>query len=348
MAIAYSWPTTQEIHEIEQEVLPKLEDDRSSPFLSAFPDKPHDATTIRWVQQDNMTGVMNFRGYGGNPQRVTPVGASMFEAKPGAYGDFMTIEEQELTERARYAMFGVPVDVSDLTGRCLKQLLNRRIALKEKMISDFVMAGTYSIPDPQRPGETIFTDTWTPITFSASVPWATVATATPMSDIMAMKQLLFGKGSIVDSASTLYVNTNTANNVVKNRNASDISGLRLQYGQTVTNDLNGVNVILRGLGLPQIAIYDGFYLLDAGTRKGTATRFLADAKVLLLGRRPSGVPLGEFAITRNMQTGGQPQTYTKVIDKTPFQVPGVIEVHHGFNGGPLIEYPNSLVVGTVS
>ena len=342
MATAYLYPESQEIHEIEQETLPRLVANVDSPFLNNFPMKPHESDTIRWVQQDNFTGVMQFRGYGGQPNRVQNIGASEYQAKPGVYGEFMALEERELTVRANYATFGKKADISDLIAIANMKLMTRQLNLQEKIIADFVMTGTYSIPDPYDTTKTIFTDTWTPPSFTRTVAWSSLATATPLADMMAIKLVPFGKSVITDSTSTLYINQNTANNLILNRNANDLYGLKLNYGQTPINDLNTINTIFLGLNLPQVKVYDGFYLADGG-RKGTATRFIPDNKGILFGRRPSGVKPGEFAITWNAEVNGA-QSYSKVIDSMDLRVPRTIEVHRGFNGGPLIEYPGSIVL----
>ncbi len=158
---------------------------------------------------------------------------------------------------------------------------------------------------------------------------------------------MLGTSAMFDASAQIVMNQVAFNNIILNRNAADIYGIRLDLGQTPVNDLNSLNRLLQGMNLPAIRVYDQGYLADDGSRKGSFTRFVPSNRYVLFGRRTSGVKIGNFALTWNLQAGGKPSAYTRVIDKSIAQgPPGGIEVHRGFNGGPTLEYPGAIVVGT--
>ena len=342
MATNWSYPEGSDLEEIAKITLDELQLNRNSPILAAFPSVSHEWDDIRWYQEDNATGLMNWRGLGGKPRAVQALGYQEYRATPGVYGDFMQVEEEELTRRSLLGSRGTrKVDVSDLVGRRLKQLLVRELNLREKICTDLLIGGVYSINNPDNASATIHTDSYTPQTFTASVPWSTVATATPLADLTQIALVPFGK-SVDMAGSTLWVNQVQMNYLLANRNANDIWGLRMAGGATM-NGINDINAIFALRGLPTVKVYDGIYLADNATRLGSATRYIATGKGIVIGRRTDGAPIGEFAETYSLVNNSS-APYRKVKDKRFEDIPGTIEVHAGFTGGPIIKYPSAVVV----
>jgi hypothetical protein len=96
-------------------------------------------------------------------------------------------------------------------------------------------------------------------------------------------------------------------------------------------------------------LYDEGYIPTTG---GSFTKFIPDGKVIIVGKRPSGVKIGEYILTRNAVANYRPVSYRFVKDyaagiNAPKEVPPKIEVHRGHNGGPVIYYPSAIVVMTV-
>ena len=72
------------------------------------------------------------------------------------------------------------------------------------------------------------------------------------------------------------------------------------------------------------------------------------ARLVVVGVRPAGQPVGAFRMTRNINNPDfAPGAYTRVIDKGEIEMPREIQVHHGWNGGPVIFYPSAIVVMSV-
>jgi hypothetical protein len=153
----------------------------------------------------------------------------------------------------------------------------------------------------------------------------------------------FGADSIA------IMNRVTANRMFANTNAADLGGRRTMGGGTVTS-LDETNRVNMAEGLPTVQIYDKGYKNDSGT----FTKFVGDNIVVVVGRRFEGDKVAEFRFTRNMvNPDGTPGPYEFVADyirgiNAPKQVPPKIEVHSGFNGGPVIYRPKALTIMDVS
>jgi hypothetical protein len=340
----FSFPTAAELRRIEQDKLPNLVAQRA--IFSIMPIESVDSHILMWEQEDNYVGLQQIRGLNGAPGRVKKTGAKRFIMQPGVYGEYSTIDELELTERRQWGTFGQPISIDDLVMREQDRLLGRRLDRKEKIGWDLVTTGTFSVAGPD--GLTYQTDTFALQTASAAVPWATFATATPLKDFRAVQLLSRGHSVNFGAAAKAYMNRVTFNNMVSNTNTNDLAGRRTSGLQSVLN-LSEINSVLAGEDLPQMVIYDGGYLDDAGAFQP----FIANAKVVVVGARTDGGRVAEYRMTRNAQNPDLgPGAYTDVIDRgaqgSGRQVPRTIEVHDGHNGGPVIYFPSALVILTVS
>lgn len=335
----YIYPNSAEMREIAREKTVRLADAR--PIFQLFPLEEDDNHVIYWTQKDMYGGLMAVRGLDGAPSRVKRVGERRYMAEPGVYGEFETLDEQELTMRRNAASPAAPIDVEDLTMEAQDQLTSRRLDRQEQICWDLALNGAFSV---YRNGILMHTDRYTTQTYTALTPWSTAATSTPLADLRAVQLLSRGYGADFGASAQLWLNRTTFNRLLANTNASDLYGRKTDFGATI-GSLNGVNALLSNEGLPQIRIYDeGYFANDDGTG---FTLWIPDGKALLVGARPAGQRIGAFRLTRNVNNEDfGPGVYSKVIDRTD-HVPRTIEVHDGFNGGPVLYYPGSLVVMNV-
>lgn len=174
----FTYPTSQELSAIAQIKTPRLTADR--PIFDIMPIRDVDAFLVSWEQQDNYTGLQNLRGLNGEPTRVKKIGLNRFDMRPGVYGEFMTVDELEITARRQMGTFGTPINISDLVMQRQDQLLGRRLDRIEYIGWKLLTAGTFSIAMPYGAG-VAHTDSYTLQTFTASPLWTTVATATPLN-----------------------------------------------------------------------------------------------------------------------------------------------------------------------
>lgn len=334
-----TYPTPMELREVEQNLLPTIVED--DPVFSVFPIVETANSRVRWRQKDDFTGLQQIRGLNGQPRNVRMVGYNEYEYKPGVYGEFVTLDEDELTERGAIASYDEPMPIDDMVSDAQTFLLQRRIDRIRYIIFTLLTTGTFSVPNGR--GEILHYDTFNLLALTAGVPWSTVATAVPMANIRAAQQLSLGQSVSFGEGAEMWMNQVTLNNLLSNNNANDFFGKRVGGGNTV-NEVGDINRILLANGLPTIVVYDRVYKDDSGT----VQKFIPNGKVILIGRRTNNAKLGEYRMTRNaVNPKGEPGAYTRVIDRREREVPGGIDVHDGHNGGPIIWFPGAIVVLSV-
>ncbi len=339
MTTSYIFPEAQELARVEQVLLPALVQD--CPFFPYFPFEGKRETLLRWTQRDNYQGLQSIRGYGGKPNRITLHGDKVYYAKPGVYGDFVELEEEELTRRRDAAtLSGGPIGVADLVAQAQEELLVRRVNRQAQILSALLVSGTFSVTDP-KDGTIIYTDSYTQQTVTASIPWSTHTTSTPIADLRSVQLKSLGQSVNMGSEAVCYINRVQFNHMLSNTNAADLGGRRLQ-GLMPANSAMAINQILLEEGLPRIEVYEGGYYPDASS---TFTRFIPTGKGVVIGKRLSGARIGSYRYTLNDQNPeATPAPYTRVIDKGLQNVPRTIEVHDGHNGGVTLEFPGTIVL----
>jgi hypothetical protein len=345
VAITYDIPTSAELRQIEQVLMPRLEEGRVG--LELFPVTEVDAETVMWEQLDNYQGLQQLRGLNGQPQSVKKTGLKRYRMDPGVYGEFETLDEDELTRRRKIGQFGEPITIDDLVGFAQRKLLTRRLDRIELIVWTLVTTGTFSVAGVN--GIT-HTDTFPLLTFTAGTPWSTLATSTPLANFRTVQLNARGQSVSYGRKARAIMNQVTANNLLANTNANDFGGrFRLQYGQTL-NSLPDINTILAGNDLPQLEVYDQGYLSDGtdGNSQGAFVPFIPNGVVAVIGGRPQGQTVGEYRMTRNANNPDlAPGAYSRVIDRGEDRIPRTIEVHDGHNGGPAVFFPGAITIMNV-
>lgn len=351
--MAFVYPQNYEISAI----MPQLQDRglAGRVGLELCPIKNTNASQVRWIQEDDYYGLQQMRGMDGAPTHVQRVGSKTFVYEPAIFGEVIPITEQELTTRAGSAPIdNTPIDVSELVLNADQQLINREYDRMESSVWTLFTTGTLSIKlDGPNGTQVAYTDTYPIQTYSASIPWSTVATATPLSNIQSAQQLSVGYSVDFGPAAKMYLNRVTANRMLNNTNASDLGGRRLNNGGTI-NSMADINTYFLGQGLPQIVVYDQGYRNKIGTTGSTNfTKFIPDGKFVLVGARPGNARLAEYQVTRNLNNpNGAPGSYRYVKDyangiNAEKRTPPNIEIHRGHSGGISLYYPSAVVVGSV-
>jgi hypothetical protein len=335
----FTYPTSAELQQIAQERLPRLMENRV--VFTFFPTTDVDAHLLKWEQADNFLGLQQIRGLNGEPPRVKRVGQKI-QMAPGAYGEFVPIDEQELTSRRQTGTFGDPISVTDLVSMAELHLEQRELDRIELIIWTLLATGTFSVSNIN--GAVTHTDTYTVQTYTAGVTWATSATATPLANFRAVQLLGRGKGVSFGAGAKAFMNRATANALFQNTNANDLAGRRVS-GLLSPLNLTEVNAVLMGEDLPQVVPYDEGYLDDSGTFQ----LFVPNNKVVVIGQRPGNQNVGEYRKTRNANNPDlTPGSYSMIYDSIDAQKPPRnLEVHRGHNGGPVIFYPSAVVTMTV-
>lgn len=336
---SYSYPSNSVLSRIAQDKLPVLTMD--NPIFKLFPIKTVKADTIFWEQKDNYKGLQAVRGLGGQPRRVNPVGAKRYEMKPGYYGEFYVIDEELMTRARQLGSYADVVDLATHIAEGQDILLGREITRIAFTLWTLIVTGTFSVLDQR--GQVSHSDTFSIQTLTAATPWATVATATPLQNFRDVKLKARGHSVRFDSTSTAYMSQQTFNYMTANTNSADLGGKRTDGLGTVIG-LADSNKVLMKEDLPQIQIMDEGYFDESGTFQ----LFIPDNKVVVVGARTDGSPIGNYYMTLNANNPGYaPGMYTKTIDKTQIQTPPEVELQAGHNGGPALEFPSAIVALSV-
>lgn len=344
----YTYTQSSVAMEIDQDLVSRGREGRLG--LDLFPDVPRQAAKVRWTQKDNYFGLQQMRGMDGRPLNVKRVKRTTYEYNPAVFGEFQTIDEQELVSRSQNIdLAATPVDISDLVNESKTQLIGRELDRKEASIWTLLTTGTLKITiDGPNGKQQTYSDSYTIQTFTAPIPWATSATATPILNFQAAQQLGYAAGHSVNfgAGAVAYMNGTTAFRLINNNNANDYGGRRTMNGSTI-NNLNAANSYWAGQGLANMVIYDGGYIPRIG---GTFKKFIPDGVVVLIGQRPGNPSIGQYQLTRQANGATQPYMFVKnFVDgvNAPKEIPGHIEVHRGHNGGPAIYYPSAILVMSV-
>ena len=331
----YVYPGAKQLREIELLKTPRMV--LNTPLLRYFPFEGVRAWWLQWKQRDMYGGMTQIRSLNGRPPRVHPVGERDFLMRPGVYGEHMLIDEMEMTLRTAQARPDQPVDVNNLVTQRQDQLLVRRFNRIEWLLWQLVVYGHFIVLDAR--GVIAHRDAYSIQTFTSSVPYSTHGTSTPMADFQNVA--LYGRGTGTDFGrrATAFCNRVTGYHINGNTNPADLGGRKINGGNNITT-INDVNGIFLGNDLPQIEIYDETYLDELGNQ----VPYIPDGKIVVMGALLNGETHGNFRFVINQNNpGGEPAPYMKVIDRTATQVPPEIEVHDGWNGGPVIYYPGSIV-----
>jgi hypothetical protein len=336
----FTYQTNAELNEIAQDKLPRLTQDR--PIFELMPMEDTDASIIMWEQQDNYTGLQNLRGINGALPLIQQTGSKSYIERPGYYGEGELIDEIQLTERRQRGTFATPISVQDLISEKQDKLLQRRLDRIEWLGWTLLTTGQFSVFTKNN--VLAHQGAYTIQQYTATVPWATVATATPLADMSAVQLLARGHSVNLGAQATAWVNRKTYNNLRSNGNAVDLYGRRTA-GLGTANNLEQINSIFLGDDLPTIRIYDEGYLADV---TGTFTPFIADATVLVTGKRPAGQPIAKYKMTRNANSPAMtPGAYMYVTNKTGEDADGnapSIGVFDTHNGGPALYFPAALCI----
>src|SRR2546430_12903213 len=110
--LTVTFPTNNELIEIAQDKLPNLTADRE--IFKILPMRDHTSALLIWDQKDNYLGLQQVRGLNGEPGKVKRVGAKRYIMEPGVYGEFIPIDELEITLRRPLGTYTGAIPIDDL------------------------------------------------------------------------------------------------------------------------------------------------------------------------------------------------------------------------------------------
>ena len=163
----YTFPTSEALSALASEKMTVLT--LNDPIFEIFPIETEDKSHVVWEQGDNVTGLQQARGMGGEPTRVKRIGMKKYTMEPGIYGEFISLDEIDLTDTR---MIGTN-DSADITSLVMKaqDQLQGRFVDRIRFIAWQAVTGTLSVLGTD--GAVMHSDTFPVQTASASVSWAT-------------------------------------------------------------------------------------------------------------------------------------------------------------------------------
>lgn len=354
----FTYPSSRTLRRIAPERIVDLQ--RPRPTFQVFPVRDYTVWRLEWEQRDNYRGFQQLRGLNGQPSYVAMQGGKRFSQEPAVFGEYMPLDEAQMTVRASMAgtaLGDIPaneevgfgaVDVTDLVLERQQYLSLRETDLLEFCHWAMLLNGTFTLlgPNGAQYVSTYATQTAT------MTDWTDLDNATPYFDLLGLSALTIGKSVVFNNQAQMWINSTTAMNLMRNRNPNDIGGMRTAFGVAggfiragVPMTVEDINTIFRGANIPLINVYDEGYNRESD---GAFVRWLPDMVGSIWGRRTNGDPLGEYRMVRNANNATYaPGRYSKVIDTLDREVPRKISVHQGHNGGLVLFYPSAVIRANV-
>jgi hypothetical protein len=314
-----------------------------SKLLKLFPVVKYNETELVFERMQVAVGQQHARGDGGPTGPVPKRGVDQMKVVPSKFGDHFVITEDEFIGLREIGDISKFMADDKKISQAVVDMTDRYIVRLHTNIANMLMNGTYSVFDatgrerdrliysiPQYTPGTLFDD------FAASTPMKYIRDLIPKLELGV--SVNFRSGSILCSRPT-------ANLVLNNANAADIFGKRREVGATF-NSIDDVNKLLLANDLPQFEIVeDGYYPGPVQSGKpSNFTRFLTNGKMVLIGAREDGAPIGDYRLTRAAQNAnsGPGEWYT--VEDNRQRSPWGMILSMGHNGGPVPYYPEGIAV----
>lgn len=332
----FSYPTTQDVREMEQQRLPQVM--ASMPGERILPWTTENTDTVLWEIRDDITGLTYSRGANEPFPLVQDVPLRSYYISPGRYGERMEIEETKIERMRQPGTFGEPINVDAELARFQNTLAYREQQLIEYVRWRLLIFGSVSVL--RKDGTPVEVGRYTVDQTTPPVPFTTLATASPLAFFDAIRNGYNGYGFQFDRNSVGFMNSNTAAVIKRNGNNADLYGVKRAGGAT-THTMGEVNTIFGEENLPQLVENDLTYMLSPGS---APTRYIPDGYIVLVGYRPDrGIVAGNYVSTRNSNNpNGAPGLYVKTGERT--EAPCLPWTERGHNGAPRIDYTRQVKV----
>lgn len=325
------------LRKLAQLYLPRAMESRE--LLKLMPFNKVDEVDLIYERRGIATGLQGARGLGGTTNPVRKPGADQFRVSPGYYGDHYTITEEELVKLRDVGGWDKFENYDKQTSRGAEHLTQRFLDRCENSIAQILMSGAFTAVNAL--GQVYDQQVYSVPQYTPGTLFSDLTNSQPLNyirDLLPTLELLvsvdFRKGFMLMSRPTL-------NLILKNQNAADLNGRRLNYGNTV-NNVEDFNDLLVSNDLPKVKVYDEGYYSDPPSSAPTKNRFVTNGKIVLVGARKDGEPIGEYRLTRAAQNErSAPGEWYQVQDRRD-KDPCQVILRSGHNGGPSVYYPEAL------
>lgn len=335
------YPTNAEMQMLQAELLPRFGEGRLG--LSLLPFRESMMNQIVFNSPDIFRGLQNWRGLDKSPKtpedRYNWYGTNCV-VDPGYWADCDYITEHDITKLAAPGTWAEPVNLVEHTTRLQERLLERRFNRVEFNIWQSLVYGYYQALNEA--GQVIHQQQYNIQMVTSGIPWSDQDNATPIQDFRCIQLLGRGTSASFGPEAVAYMNRVTANCLMRNRNPNDLGNLQITACcELALFGMDAINRKMAANGLPRFEVYDEGFVDESGNFH----TYIPDGRVIIMGRRPGDVPLGNYWMTRNMLgCSVDAGFYTMINDNCQTGgVPRKITITDGHNGGPAVHYPRAVV-----
>ncbi len=302
---------------------------------------PTDVTV--WDILVDSGGIANFRAKDGEAELMQEEANKQAMAEVADIAEktrFNATDLRKLRE-AGQAPLGVPSLLGDIGAEAERKVarrmakLNRRVDARTEWMQIQALTGGISFS-----GKVIFdVDYGIPVGQKEVVPstlWDTVATATPLDDIMSWMD------TVEEACGVRPRNMICSNSVLRYLSQNTVLRDTFKYTKPFFN-ISAVSDILTDNAQLNIIPYNGLYTASNGTR----TRMLAENTIILLPDQtlPNGDPLADTATVPHPLNNYQSGKYTWREEKKD---PYGIEVGVGISAFPRLYHPETILTAVVT
>lgn len=330
------------------------------PLFDMFPPVYKEAWLVMWEIPQSPYGIMTPRGGDGEPTFLPPPGWKRYKVTPSYYGNYTAYGEMQLTEQRQIGTPNEPLDTDWMVMQGMSMLINAAITQIRYIIVQLLVYGFFDVRTVD--GRISHADQVAEQRkLVPSVRWSDTTNADPILDLLTWQATMQrGTSTSFGTDSTLLMSTESINQLLLN--AKIRANFRINAGDT-PNNLEDINMILTGYGLPQIRRYDeGYFPTKASTESlANFVKFLEVGTAIWMGVRKDGDKVGQFQMTKNLmkETPLGPTVDSRTdldadigtdkfnegiyalvnFKQTP---PPSLRLDAGFNGGPALIRPYSV------
>lgn len=338
-------PTPYEIVNLGALVIQKRRKDLLG-LNTILPTQYHDSSLIVLHRPDILRGEQQWRGPSTNPPVVTDQYnryGQYCTLTPGYWGEQWSINEAELAMVAEPgSCAGEPLNARNEVARWTNWLTYRGLIRMEHLIWQALLHGVYVAQNLA--GQVVFKQFFNIRKGSFAVPWTDLTNSTPLANLADLA-VMFRDTDAMFSGSGVryYMNQRTLNVLFRNINPNDIGKGNISACCQVI-DLDWINGALSARGLGKIVVYEGRWI----DSNNGVNMFLPDGFVVVVGTRPDADYPGRYYLTRNLNqclqmSGNERGMWYFYKDNCGEQMVRTITIGMGHNGGPVIEYPETVI-----
>jgi hypothetical protein len=324
------------LEEIERELMVQYQMER--PIFDILPWVEENASAVAWSIRDDVLGLLPVVGHNDPLPQTDLSGRTEFFVQPHGFGEKFQLDAERMARMGAPGQYGGPQPPSLVYDVMAEEMRDRHAKCWNTASSvgwQLLSAGSALALD--RNGNSVQVANWAGLpTGSAGVPWATLATATPVKDIIntCVERLDTGHNF---AAGRVYARSKTWQTMLYNTNPNDLAGKRMPGLSTIIT-LKDVNNLYAGQ-IPELVEIDSFYK-DAS---GATVWDIPEGVLIFVGQNPVyGLKAGQMVSTLlgGRPGGPKPGLYVGMSwpDETGSEYPYLPRGEFAVRFGPRVNY----------